>query len=94
MPGPEFILASAADVPSSLRGAALLGLVLVGGVLGVAVIVALGWMRRRRASRGSRATRSTSTHTADPWRESGRRVKVDPDEGEPWPPVDPRKPSA
>jgi hypothetical protein len=94
MPSPDFILAATADMPASLRGAALLGLVVFGGLLGVTVIVAMAWMRRRRAIRGSLTPPSDARVATDPWRESARRVRVDPEDGESWPPVDPRNPSA
>jgi hypothetical protein len=86
----QMLLLQSPGVPAPVRGAALLGLVLAGGAVGIVVIVSIAWMRRRRAARrGGTVVRAASPPT-DAWRESARRVRVDPDDGEPFPPVDPR----
>ena len=75
--------------PGPLQGAALLGLVVAGGGLGILLIVVVAWSRRRRATR--RAGRGGRSTSIDPWRESARRIQTDPEDGSPWPPVDPRR---
>ena len=80
-----------AEVTVSFRLAVLLGIVLVVGLLGVLVILALAWVRRRQARRATRPA-DPQGRLKDPWREAARRTEPDPDDGEPWPPVDPREP--
>lgn len=84
-------LLAAPAVPGPVRGAALLGLVVAGGAIGLLLIVLVAWSRRRRASRRAAAA-SPNRKGADPWRESGRRVRVEPEDDAPWPPIDPRPP--
>jgi hypothetical protein len=92
---PATFFLAAAGVPAPIRGAALLGLVLVGGVVGVLAIVLIAWSRRnsrRRTVGGAHAGRSEAV-AADAWVESARRVRVDPEAGETWPPSGSRDPS-
>ena len=84
---------AAAPMPETLRGAALLGIVLALGGLGVSILVFVAWSRRRRASRSARGG-GDGGRGPDPWRESGRRMRVDPEDGGHWPPIDPRGDSA
>jgi hypothetical protein len=90
----ESILASTADVPAPVRGAALLGLVVVGGLLGLTVIVVLAWRCRRWANRGTVVSTPVVGPATDPWREAARRVQIDPEDDEPGPAMDLRDPSA
>lgn len=78
-----------ATTSGPLQGAALIGLIAAGGGLGMLLIVAVAWSRRRRAAR--RAGRAPGSTSVDPWREAARRLRTDPDDGSPWPPVDPRR---
>lgn len=82
-------LVTVPDVTVSVRGAALIGLIVAGGAIGVLLIVLVAWSRRRVASRRA-GSASPQREARDPWREAARRVRVDPDDGAPWPPVDPR----
>lgn len=79
MPDPSLIIAAASDLPVPLRGAALLGLVLLGGAAGVVAILTIAWMRRRRTAVRGRTAARAATAATDPWRESARRVRVDAD---------------
>ncbi len=90
----QILLLQAPGIPAPIRGAALLGLVLTSGVVGVIAIVGIAWMRRRRAARRADSVSRAAGPPTDAWRESARRFRIDPEPGEPWPPVDPRNPSA
>jgi hypothetical protein len=83
------MLPAAADVPAPIRGVALLGLVVLGGVGGVVTILLVAWSRHRRtASRAGttgagRGGDPPQASGVDPWEESARRIPNDAGDREP-----------